>query len=154
MVGNDGSAMASLLSPRRPDGAARHRVVLEASEAVRDAGPRTPTSTPSAGRSPRWSAAWPPRHVGWVLVAGLVVLRLAADRATPASAARALRARHPALAAGRRGRASRVGTAAGSASSRGALTALLAALLWRFGGYAARRVRPDQTPDRSRWRAC
>ena len=35
-MGNDEPDMASLTSPRRPDATDRHRLVLEASEAVRD----------------------------------------------------------------------------------------------------------------------
>ena len=35
-MGNDESDMASLTSPRRPDATDRHRLVLEASEALRE----------------------------------------------------------------------------------------------------------------------
>ena len=57
-VGNHGRDMASLTSPRRPDATDRHRVVLEASEAVRDvdADRRRPRQLARRGRRRR------PRH--------------------------------------------------------------------------------------------
>jgi hypothetical protein len=138
-VGNDGSDMASLTSPRRPDTSERHRLVLEASEALREED-RTdvdPVSWPVAAVVGGLATA----AVGWILVSGLVVLGwlMGDDAGLPA-----------ALELGTRlwllggGVPVDVGGLDVSLVPWG-LTAVTAALLWRFGAYAARRVTPGSS---------
>ena len=70
-MGNDEPDMASLTSPRRPDTTDRQRLVLEASEAVRedDLADVDPVSWPVAAVVGGLATA----AVGWVLASGLVV---------------------------------------------------------------------------------
>jgi len=128
--------MASLTSPRRPDTSDRHRLVLEASEAVRDDEQAVvdPVSWPVAAVVGGLATA----AVGWVLVSGLVVCGwlMGDDAGLPA-----------ALELGTRlwllGSGVPVGVGGLDVSLvPWGLTVVTAALLWRFGGYAARRVRP------------
>ena len=130
--------MASLTSPRRPGPTDRHRVVLEASEALRDDDDRTvdPVSWPVAAVVGGLATA----AVGWLLVTGLVVVGwlMGDDAGLPA-----------ALRLGTRlwllggGVPVEVGGLDVTLVPWG-LTAVTAALLWRFGGYAARRVGAGQ----------
>ncbi|GAB2588068.1 cell division protein PerM [Microlunatus antarcticus] len=128
--------MASLTSPRRPDATERHRVVLEASEAVRDVD-RTdvdPVSWPVAAVVGGLATA----AVGWVVVTGLVVCGwLMGDDAGLPDALR-LGTRLWLLGGGV---PVTVGGLEVSLVPWG-LTVVTAGLLWRFGGYAARRVAP------------
>lgn len=128
--------MASLTSPRRPDATDRHRVVLQASEAVRDLDETDvdPVSWPVAAVVGGLATA----AVGWLLVTGLVVCGwlMGDDAGLPA-----------ALELGTRlwllGGGVPVGIAGLDVTLvPWGLTAVTAALLWRFGGYAARRVTP------------
>ena len=129
--------MASLTSPRRPDAAERHRVHLEASEAVRD-DVRTevdPVSWPVAAVVGGLATA----AVGWLVVAGLVVCGwLMGDDARLSDALR-LGTRLWLLGGGV---PVRIGTLDISLVPWG-VTVLTAAMLWRFGGYAARRLTPS-----------
>ena len=131
--------MASLTSPRRPDATDRHRLVLEASEAVRDDDLTDvdPVSWPVAAVVGGLTTA----AVGWVLVSGLVVggWLMGDDAGLPA-----------ALELGTRlwllGSGVPVGIGGLDVSLvPWGLTALTAAMLWRFGGYAARRVAPGSS---------
>ncbi|MGI3784167.1 MAG: cell division protein PerM, partial [Janthinobacterium lividum] len=131
--------MASLTSPRRPDAPERHRVVLEASEAVRDVDETEvdPVSWPVAAVVGGLATA----VVGWVLVTGLVVCGwLMGDDAGLPSALE-LGTRLWLLGGG-------VPVTVGSLEVTlvpWGLTVVTAALLWRFGGYAARRVMPGSS---------
>ena len=136
-MGNDDQNMASLTSSRRPDTTERHRVVLEASEAVREDEQTVvdPVGWPVAAVVGGLATA----GVGWLLASGLVVCGwlMGDDAGLPA-----------ALRLGTRlwllggGVPVRIGSLDVSLVPWG-LTAVTAALLWRFGGYAARRVRPS-----------
>jgi Family of unknown function (DUF6350) len=129
--------MASLTSSRRPDATERHRLVLEASEALRDDDQTDidPVGWPVAAIVGGLTTA----AVGWVLVTGLVVCGwlMGSDAGLPA-----------ALELGTRlwllggGVPVSVGGLDVSLVPWG-LTVVTAALLWRFGGYAARRVTPS-----------
>ncbi len=138
-VGNDGRDMASLTSSRRPDAPERHRVVLEASEAVRDDGPTAvdPVSWPVAAVVGGLATA----AVGWLVVAGLVVAAWLTGDDAGLDTALALATRVWLLAGGV---GARIGTLDVALVPWG-LTALTATMLHRFGGYAVRRVRPEST---------
>ncbi len=128
--------MASLTSPRRPDTTERHRLVLEASEALRD---DEQTDVDPVG----WGVAavvggLTTAAVGWVLVSGLVVCGWLMGDDAGLSAALELGTRLWLLGGGVPVSVGRLDV---SLVPWG-LTAVTAALLWRFGGYAARRVRP------------
>ena len=128
--------MASLTSPRRPGTTDRHRVVLEASEALRDDGDRTvdPVSWPVAAVVGGLASA----AVGWLLVTGLVVVGWLMGDDAPLPVALQLGTRLWLLGGG-------VPVVVGGLDVTlvpWGLTAVTAALLWRFGGYAARRVAP------------
>jgi Family of unknown function (DUF6350) len=126
--------MASLTSPRRPDATDRHRLVLEASEAVRDDDQTDvdPVSWPVAAVVGGLATA----AVGWVVVSGLVVCGWLMGDDAGLPAALELGTRLWLLAGG-----VPVGFAGLDVSLvPWGLTALTAAMLWRFGGYAARRV--------------
>jgi hypothetical protein len=138
-VGNDDQNMASLTSPRRPDATERKRLVLEASEAVRqdEQTEIDPVGWPVAAVVGGLATA----GVGWIVASGLVVCGwlMGDDAGLPA-----------ALRLGTRlwllggGVPVRIGDLDVSLVPWG-LTAVTALLLWRFGGYAARRVRPSST---------
>lgn len=131
--------MASLTSPRRPDATERHRLVLEASEAVRDADETDvdPVSWPVAAVVGGLATA----AVSWVLVSGVVVCGWLTGGDTGLRAALELGTRLWLLGGGV---PVDVGGQHVSLVPWG-LTAVTAAMLWRFGGYAARRVTPDSS---------
>ena len=136
--------MASLTTsrptdPRRTDAAERHRVTLEASEAVREDSRSEidPVSWPVAAVVGGLTTA----AVGWLVVTGLVVCGwlMGEDSALPT--AFELGTRLWLLAGG-------VPVVVGGLSVSlvpWGVTVLTAAMLWRFGAYAARRVRPADT---------
>ena len=128
--------MASLTSPRRPDATDRHRLVLEASEAVRDddLADVDPVSWPVAAVVGGLATA----AVGWVLASGLVVCGWLMGDEAGLSAALELGTRLWLLGGG-----VPVDVAGLDVSLvPWGLTVVTAAMLWRFGGYAARRVTP------------
>lgn len=137
-VGNDvpdmASATSSQTAPRRPDAPDRHRVVLEASEAVREPerAEVDPVSWPVAAVVGGLLSA----AVGWVVVTGLVVCGwlMGDDAGLPAALELGTRLW---LLAG--GVPVQVAGLEVSLVPWG-VTALTAAMLWRFGGYAVRRV--------------
>lgn len=136
-MGNDEPDMASLTSPRRPDATDRHRLVLEASEAVRDDDLTDvdPVSWPVAAVVGGLATA----AVGWVLASGLVVCGWLMGDEAGLSAALELGTRLWLLGGG-------VPVAVGGLGVSlvpWGLTVVTAVMLWRFGGYAARRVTPD-----------
>jgi hypothetical protein len=131
--------MASLTSPRRPDTTDRHRYVVEASEAVRDEDRSDvdPVSWPVAAVVGGLTTA----AVGWVLVSGLVVCGWLMGDDVGLSAALELGTRLWLLGGG-----VPVGIGGLDVSLVPCgLTAVTAALLWRFGAYAARRVTPTSS---------
>ncbi|MGI3779413.1 MAG: cell division protein PerM [Janthinobacterium lividum] len=128
-----------MTSPRRPDTTERHRLVLEASEALRDDDlvDVDPVGWPVAAVVGGLTTA----AVGWVLVSGLVVCGWLMGDDAGLPAALELGTRLWLLGGG-------VGVSIGRLDVSlvpWGLTAVTAALLWRFGGYAARRVRPGST---------
>lgn len=126
--------MASLTSPRRPDPTARQPLVLRASEAVRDdeLSEVDPVSWPVAAAVGGLATA----AVGWVLVSGLVVCAWLTGGDGGLPAALELGTRLWLLGSG-------VPVVVGGLDLGlvpGGLTLVTAGLLWRFGGYAARRM--------------
>ena len=96
-MGNDEPDMVSLTSPRRPDATDRHRLVLEASEAVRD-DDRTDVDPVSWPVAAVW-AGLATAAVGW---SGQRPGRLRLADGRRRRAVGGARARHPAVAARRR----------------------------------------------------
>lgn len=132
--------MASLLSPGRSDDPTRTKVSLQASETVRaapsDLADVDPVGWPVAAVVGGLTTAL----VGWVLVAGLVVCGWLPGGSSSVSDALVLGTRVWLLA---NGVSAPIGTLPVTLVPWG-VTALLALLVWRFGGYAVRRVRPGQ----------
>lgn len=133
-MGNDEPDMASLTSPRPPGATDRQRLVLQASETVRgdDLTDVDPVSWPVAAVVGGLATA----AVGWVLASGLVVCGWLMGDEAGLSAALELGTRLWLLGGG-------VPVDVGGLDVTlvpWGLTAVTAAMLWRFGGYAARRV--------------
>lgn len=125
---------SQLTSPRRPDASERHRLVLQASEAATgvDRTEVDPVSWPVAAIVGGLTTA----AVGWVVVAGLVVCGWLMGDEAGLSSALELGTRLWLLASG-----VPVPVAGLDVSLvPWGVTALTAFLLWRFGGYAVRRV--------------
>ena len=132
--------MASLLSPRRSAERSRGPIALQVVESVPDAaaeaGQPDPISWPVAAVLGGLCTA----AVGWILVAGLVACGWLMSDAFDFGQALELGTRLWLLACGV---SVRVGTLPVTLVPWG-LTAVSVYLVYRFGGYAARRVRPDQ----------
>ena len=131
--------MAQLTSPRRPDSPERHRLVLKASEAATpdERAEVDPVSWPVAAVVGGLATA----AVGWVLVTGLVVCGWLMGDDTRLSGAIELGTRLWLLASG-------VPVPVAGLDVTlvpWGVTALGAALLWRFGGYAVRRATDGRT---------
>lgn len=131
--------MASLTSPRRPDSPERHRLVLKASEAATpdERAEVDPVSWPVAAVVGGLATA----AVGWVLVTGLVVCGWLMGDDTRLSGAIELGTRLWLLACG-------VPVPVAGLDVTlvpWGVTAISAALLWRFGGYAVRRATDGRT---------
>ena len=131
--------MASLLSPRRTDDPSRSTVSLQVSE----------TGRSRPGEDEVDPVSWPVAAVvgglataatGWILVTGVVVLGWALSGPGSLPDALELGTRLWLLA---NGVSAMIGTLPVTVVPL-AITGVLAALLWRFGRYAVRRVRPGQ----------
>ncbi len=130
---------SQLTSPRRPDPAERHRLVLESSEAAtaRERAEVDPVSWPVAATFGGLATA----AVGWILVTGLVVCGWLMGEDARLSGAIELGSRLWLLACG-----VPVPVAGLDVSLvPWGVTALTAAMMWRFGGYAVRRATDDST---------
>ncbi len=132
--------MPSLLTPRRSSERSRGPVSLQASETVSD-----PAEAPEVD-----PISWPVAAVvgglctaatTWVVVTGIVVCGWLMAASEDLSQALELGTRIWLLAGGI---ATRVGSLPLTLVPWG-VTALLVAMLYRFGGYAVRRIRPGQT---------
>ena len=133
------SSTPQLTSPRRPDASERRRLVLQAEEAATEEG-RTevdPVSWPVAAVVGGLTTA----GVGWVVVTGLVVCGWLMGDDAELSSALELGTRLWLLASG-----VPVPVAGLDVSLvPWGVTALTAVLMWRFGGYAVRRVTRGST---------
>ena len=131
--------MASLLSPRRTDDPSRSTVSLHTSETVRARSPEDeidPVSWPVAAFVGGLTTA----ATGWILVSGVVALGWVLTEPGTLRGALELGTRLWLLA---NGVSVQIGTLPVTVVPLG-VTAVLAALTWRFGRYAIRRVRPGQ----------